>query len=106
MKYIDSKSILINDNIALYNADGSQEEYVPFGDTVRFIHSQKLKHNNKKYELYLAEMPYGDKTIYYKYGVENGYETDRIHNDFQVLIDAEITKLKFDLLFDKAKSLL
>lgn len=54
MKYIDSKSILINNSITLYNADGSQEEYVPCGDAVRLIHSQRMERNGKEYELNLA----------------------------------------------------
>lgn len=106
MKYIDSKSILINDSIALYHADGSQDSYESDLNIVETIHFTKLKQNGKEYELNLASKQYGDKTIYYKYGIEKGYETDRIESDFQTLINAEILKLKIDLLFDKAKSML
>ena len=106
MKYIDSKSMLIDENIALYNADGSQDQYKPDCNTVILISSQALEYNGKKYDLHLSEMPYGDKAIYYKYGVEDGCTTDRIESDFQVMINAEIIKLEIDLLFDKAKSLL
>lgn len=106
MKYIDSKSILINDSITLYNADGSQEEYMPCGDAVRLIHSQRMERNGKEYELNLASKQYGDKTIYYKYGVEKGYETDRIESDLEIRVNLELHNLHIDLLFDKAKSML
>lgn len=106
MKYIDSKSILINDSIALYNADGSQESYEPRLNIVETIHFTKLKQNGKEYELNLASKQYGDKTIYYKYGVEKGYETDRIESDFEIRVTLELHNLHIDLLFDKAKSML
>ena len=106
MKYIDSKSILINDSIALYNSDGSQDSYEPHLNIVETIHFTKLKKNGKEYELNLASNQYGDKTIYYKYGVEKGYETDRIESDFEIRVNLELHNLHIDLLFDKAKSML
>lgn len=106
MKYIDSKSILINDSIPLYNADDSQESYEPNLNIVETIHTTKLKQNGKEYELNLASKQYVDKTIYYKYGVEKGYETDQIESDFEIRVNLELHNLHIDLLFDKAKLML
>ncbi len=57
MKYIDSKSILINDSIPLYNADGSQESYEPNLNIVETIHSggrYKIKAKWKRIQLALS----------------------------------------------------
>lgn len=105
MKYIDKHSLLINDHIVLYKADGSNDVHRSH-DTVLMIHYDKVKISGVKYNLHLAHKPLGDKIIYYRYGVQDSIDTDAlpIEEDLDKLIDEELEKLKLDLLFDKARS--
>ena len=107
MKYICEKSIIINDHLVLYNANGTKIEIRHSdSDYVVQIHCQTMIRSGIDYNLRFASMPYGDKTIYYRYGIEQGYETDKIDSDFKELIDIEFELLRVELLFGKAKKLI